>query len=216
MSLAENIKWGEKAVMFVKSKVGYGMSSNNHKAHVMQSLGGVEGMIEKKIFKGIMEMESPIDEKKMKLNKLSEKIYLQKGSSIGYVGDSDMVLGFRAMALAAIQEGAGNCGEQAAIAYFWLKSNGVAPIDYVCFSNTAGGYDHSWVLIGRPANKSLADIAGWGETDTVWCDPWQMRNGMVYSINDLIKKKVVNLDVKFKLDSVENVQCGLPQSLMRD
>jgi hypothetical protein len=216
MSLKENIAWGEKAVMFVKSKVGYGMSSNNQKAHVIQSLGGIEGMIKDKIYNNVMKMVSPIDEKKMKVDALADKIYLQKNASIGYAGDNQTTLYFRAKALAAIQEKTGNCMEQAAIAYFWLKTQGVSPIDYVFFTNGNGGYDHAWVLIGRPDNKLLEYISGWGETDTVWCDPWQMQNGMVYSINDLLKKKVVNLDANYKLDSIENVQKGVPESLMRD
>jgi hypothetical protein len=40
---------------------------------------------------------------------------------------------------------AGNCGEHSAVAYLWLRRNGIFPIDWVHFNNK----DHAFVLIGR-------------------------------------------------------------------
>jgi hypothetical protein len=114
----------------------------------------------------------------------------------------------KACAWAAKQEGAGNCGELAAIAFMYLEDAGVRPLDYMVFSNTPA-YDHVWVVIGRANGSDPLRVSTWG-AEAVWCDPWQMREGRVYSIEDLIKKKATNLDALFKLNSVELVDGGLP------
>lgn len=112
-----------------------------------------------------------------------------------------------AMSWAAKHEGAGNCGELAAIAFTYLEGEGVRPLDYMVFN--APGYDHVWLVIGRVAGSSVRDLSTWGE-DAVWCDPWQLREGRVYSIQDLIMMKATNLDAGYKLNSVALVQAGLP------
>lgn len=225
MSLAKNISLGEQAVKHVKATVLNGASSNNIKAHVMQSMGGIEAMMKKNIFKVDMKAYNKLDEI-AKNNPITikrgaaeiEKKWIWNSSQVldyHVPGEPPIKTHYRIVARKAADYRVGNCVEQAAIAYFWLDEEAkTSPIDLVRF--TALGYDHVWVLIGRPQNKSLANIAEWGETDTVWCDPWQGRYGMVYSINDLVKRKVVNLDAKFKLDSIENVQAGLPKSILRD
>lgn len=115
----------------------------------------------------------------------------------------------KACAWAAKQEGAGNCGELAAIAFIYLEDNGVKPLDYMVFDNEPA-YDHVWVVIGRVNGSNPLKVSTWGP-DAVWCDPWQMREGRVYSIDDLIKKKATNLDSLYKLSSVELVEGGLPK-----
>jgi hypothetical protein len=117
-----------------------------------------------------------------------------------------------AMAWAARHEGAGNCGELAAIAFMYLEEEGVRPLDYMVF--TAPSYDHVWLVIGRAAGSRVLDLSTWGE-DAVWCDPWQLREGRVYSIQDLIKMKATNLDAAYKLNSVGLVQAGLPKTEWR-
>ena len=62
---------------------------------------------------------------------------------------------------------AGNCGEQAAVAYVYLYHQGVRPLEYVTLAN--GG--HVFVLIGREAGSSLSDYKAWGD-EAVVCDPW--------------------------------------------
>jgi hypothetical protein len=118
----------------------------------------------------------------------------------------------KAMCWAAKHEAAGNCGELAAIAFMFLEDEGVRPLDYMVF--TAPTYDHVWVVIGRAAGSNVRDLSTWGE-EAVWCDPWQLREGRVYSIEDLIKKKATNLDANYKLNSVELVQGGLPKTQWR-
>jgi len=117
-----------------------------------------------------------------------------------------------AMSWASKQAMAGNCGELSAIAFTYLEDNGVHPLDYMVF--TAPSYDHVWVTIGRAAGSNPLQLSTWGP-DAVWCDPWQLREGRVYSIQDLISQKATNLDANYKLNSVELVQGGQPVSKWR-
>lgn len=66
--------------------------------------------------------------------------------------------------------GAGNCGEQAEIAFQYLKGLGVSPIELFCVDPSCG--DHAFVVIGRPAAAETRWIdATW--QDAVLCDPWE-------------------------------------------
>jgi hypothetical protein len=74
-----------------------------------------------------------------------------------------------AIAATAKVEGAGNCGEQAALAFEYLKKIGISPIEVWAIDPTRD--DHAFVVIGRPATAS----AGWADNtwgDAVFCDPW--------------------------------------------
>jgi len=119
-----------------------------------------------------------------------------------------------AMRTAAIYDQAGNCGELAAMAFLYLEENRVLPLDYMTFGAPPPAYDHCWVVIGRANGSQERDPSTWGE-DAVWCDPWQMREGRAYGVQDLIKNKVTNLDAAYNLSSAELVQGGLPRSLWR-
>ena len=126
----------------------------------------------------------------------------------------DMHTNLIAAAWVAKQNKIGNCGEQAAIAFLYLEGITAAPLDYMQFDNDAMGYDHAWIVIGRIAGSDPHKVATWG-SDAVWCDPWQLREGRVYSIDDLIKKKATNLDASFKLNTAELVNAGLPSVVYR-
>ena len=62
---------------------------------------------------------------------------------------------------------AGNCGEQAATAFKFLKARGVTPLDVM----TLLSGDHGWVVIGRLAGSDATDYRTWGAAAVV-CDPW--------------------------------------------
>jgi len=130
---------------------------------------------------------------------------------LGY--PQDMYTDIQARAWAAKMYQVGNCGEQAAIAFLFLETITSAPLDYMEFGNTPT-YDHDWVVIGRVSGSDPYKVRTWG-AEAVWCDPWQLREGRVYSIDDLIKKKATNLDSAFKLSSEELVNAGLPNVLYR-
>jgi hypothetical protein len=68
----------------------------------------------------------------------------------------------------AIANGCGNCGEQAAIAFEFLRSRGVSPVDYMNLYNADGRAVHSFVVIDF---SDGGDSCSWG-ADAVICDPW--------------------------------------------
>lgn len=73
------------------------------------------------------------------------------------------------IATTAKVEGAGNCGEQATLAFEYLKKIGISPIELWAVDPIRG--DHAFVVIGRPATASDRWVDNtWG--DAVFCDPW--------------------------------------------
>ncbi|MBV8632066.1 MAG: hypothetical protein JOZ83_14140 [Silvibacterium sp.] len=70
-------------------------------------------------------------------------------------------------------------------------------------------YDHAWIVIGRVDRSDPRSVKTWGR-EAVWCDPWQLRAGRVYSVDDLIKRKATNLESSFKLNTAELVDAGWP------
>ncbi|MBA3602766.1 MAG: hypothetical protein H0W50_03820 [Parachlamydiaceae bacterium] len=62
----------------------------------------------------------------------------------------------------------GNCGEQAAVAYLYLKhEKKLRKIDKLCLVNG----DHAFVVIGRDPLSDITKPLTWGKTAVV-CDPW--------------------------------------------
>ncbi len=77
----------------------------------------------------------------------------------------------------ARQYGIGNCGELAAVAYKHLLDHGVRPLDYM---NLTNGSDHSFVILGRPANKMPLECGD----EVIVCDPWYVWHP-VYPITEM-------------------------------
>jgi hypothetical protein len=73
-------------------------------------------------------------------------------------------------ASAAAHYGCGNCNEQAALAFVYLRDKKVFPIDWVDKLGVAGGGlgGHSFVVVGRIAAKTKP--GEWGPTAVI-CDP---------------------------------------------
>lgn len=68
---------------------------------------------------------------------------------------------------AARINGAGNCGECAALAFSYLYRRRILPLDILSYALA----DHAWVVIGRPAGTDFRRPEQWGP-DPVICDPW--------------------------------------------
>jgi hypothetical protein len=96
-------------------------------------------------------------------------------------------------ATAARITGIGNCVEQASIAFVYLYQNGVRPLDFMMFG--ANGWDHGWLVIGRDANAT-EDLSTWG-ADAVWCDPWAVDNGLLFSVAALVNDTITIADHHF-------------------
>lgn len=62
----------------------------------------------------------------------------------------------------------GNCSELAAVAFNFLKLQGIRPIDY--FGVFRGAWNHAFVILNRDATTPVSDFAKWSY-DAVVCDP---------------------------------------------
>ena len=72
----------------------------------------------------------------------------------------------RAMADAATTQGAGNCGEHAAVAFMYCYTRKIAPAEMVWLP---GGIGHAFVLVGRTGGQT-SDPFSW-PAHTWICDP---------------------------------------------
>jgi hypothetical protein len=78
-----------------------------------------------------------------------------------------------AMSLAAQNMGAGNCGEQAAIAFMYLYHQKVRPIDYMqAYPRNA------FVVVGASVRPTRHNFKEWATGAAMLCDPWALK---VYS-----------------------------------
>ena len=64
--------------------------------------------------------------------------------------------------------GCGNCGEQSAIAFVYLRQQKTFPLDWM----EVNDYEHAFVIIGRRRGSDPADFRTWGD-EAVVCDPWR-------------------------------------------
>jgi hypothetical protein len=71
------------------------------------------------------------------------------------------------LAAAAEKYGCGNCMEQSAIAWQFLKKKDARPLDLIA----AVDKDHAFLVIGRAADSDPRIPATWGNVAVV-CDPW--------------------------------------------
>jgi hypothetical protein len=83
------------------------------------------------------------------------------------------------LAQRAMANGCGNCGEQAAIAFEFLRSKGMSPVDYMNLNDPDGKAIHSFVVI---AFSGDGNACSWGP-EAVICDPWD--NGQAYPANQI-------------------------------
>jgi hypothetical protein len=90
-------------------------------------------------------VHSPLD-----YNLRFQKIYLEK-SAVG-----------------AELYGCGNCGEQSAIAFVFLRNQKTFPLDWMEVNN----YEHAFVIIGRARGSDATNPITWGN-EAVICDPWR-------------------------------------------
>jgi hypothetical protein len=75
--------------------------------------------------------------------------------------------------------GAGNCGEQSALAFSYLKSKRIEPIDWVHFLNR----DHAFVLLNRPKGLIKGKLRQ-NLSQVILCDPYYQRTGPLTQFPD--------------------------------
>jgi hypothetical protein len=64
--------------------------------------------------------------------------------------------------------GCGNCGEQSAVAFVYLRDLGIRPLDWM----QVGNFKHAFVVVGRLGESDPADYTTWGRS-SYYCDPWR-------------------------------------------
>lgn len=79
-----------------------------------------------------------------------------------------------AMVLAALNMGAGNCGEQAALAFMHLYVNKIRPIDYMQMLIPGFLKDtrNAFVVVGAPVRPTRDNFDEWSIAPSMLCDPW--------------------------------------------
>jgi hypothetical protein len=189
MSLDQNLANGQLAVTEARKYIS---GSSNRRSDRIAHGGGIEAIIAARTGFSTTLIQAVED---------------SRAQASGTHMSSNPALWLLQTANGARGSGAGNCGELAAIAYQYLKSSHITPIDYMQFS--APGYDHVWVIIGRAANSDLTHLKTWGD-EAVWCDAWQGDDGVVFSVQDFVKGKVRNLNAIFKCNTAELVEAGVP------
>lgn len=91
----------------------------------------------------------------------------------GALAEDDWKSYIELMAQTAIQIKAGNCGEQASVAFMHLKELGIRPIEYFEYTDR----DHAFVILNRRADTDVNNFAQWTESAVV-CDPWRDATGV--------------------------------------
>jgi hypothetical protein len=64
--------------------------------------------------------------------------------------------------------GCGNCGEQSAVAFAYLRRQKTFPLDWM----EVNDYQHAFVIIGRQRGSDASKPSTWG-SEAVICDPWR-------------------------------------------
>jgi hypothetical protein len=99
-----------------------------------------------------------------------------RGEADSLMYDGDSWLAFRGphnkvdvRAWLAKEHGAGNCGEQSALAFVYLRERGVFPLDWCQFLKPHR--DHAFVILNAKAEIRSNNFSEWSK-GAVLCDPW--------------------------------------------
>ena len=94
--------------------------------------------------------------------------------------------------------GCGNCHEQSALTFQYLRNRGVRPLDWIMQAALytvpvlgARG-DHVFVIIGRDGTKDVGDVTKWNP-EVFWCDPYENEMGGLDRIRERFKGKSLSL-----------------------
>ena len=89
--------------------------------------------------------------------------------------------------------GCGNCEEQSALTFRFLKDRGVKPLDLVKQEGWAFGFgNHAFVILGRDGKTKIGEVSTWN-TEVVWCDPYENEMGGLDKIKDRFEGKDLSL-----------------------
>jgi hypothetical protein len=94
--------------------------------------------------------------------------------SANYSGPLDGDVYINELDRLAKETNTGNCSELSAVAFNYLKNQGIRPLDY--FAVWRGSWNHAFVVLNRPADKPIARFDEWSRYAVV-CDPLYDRAG---------------------------------------
>ena len=115
---------------------------------------------------------------------------------IGAGGDVYWRIRIETEARRAAQTGCGNCGEQASMAFVYLRDMcKISPLDYLSYLDG----DHSFVAIGRIEESIESSPSTWGHS-TVICDPW---GEGVYTLDQFMTRYPGRFDSEFRYQREE-------------
>jgi hypothetical protein len=106
---------------------------------------------------------------------LATRKAIDSDEETGFVAEEDALRRIQVWADDVMKKHGGNCGEQSALAFQFLRKKGIKPLDWAHFLHR----DHAFVLIGRPSADSHITVGSppdWVR-DLVICDPWKGRAG---------------------------------------
>lgn len=226
MPLAENLAAAQQVVDDINA---YGFSAANRRRDRVAAYGGTEAVIGSILGKRntgqVGSNVGALRNANIGPNQSVDGLGNPLGNSIGQFLEISQV-SVAANCVNILATHAGNCWEQAQVAFneIFNRFLTVRPLDLMYFRNPS--YDHVWVGVGlapgwntvspikvRGATIGRYNLRNWGP-DAVWCDPWQS-GGVAYSVDDLIKGKVKNLDAVYKCNTAELIEEGWPGSYLR-
>jgi hypothetical protein len=145
---------------------------------------------------------------KMKLNSQREQddqYRAQLIQSRRYSTSAVKELWIAQMARSAIDSGIGNCAEQAAVTFIYLRDKGIFPIEIAFWGNLVSNQgSHAFVILDRLADSDITKPATWGETCVV-CDP-QMTGLAFPASMTPCHFGTKQFEVEFRLDAPSSVK----------
>lgn len=93
----------------------------------------------------------------------------------------------------ALEYGCGNCEEQSALTFKYLKDHGVMPLDWLKQEGFLGEFgNHAFVILGRDREAPIKDVSAWNP-EAVWCDPYENEMGGLDKITERFEGKDLSL-----------------------
>jgi hypothetical protein len=153
-----------------KSLSSYIAAAENACAYVRKMLpSGANNSVSQKLFRQIPVYGWIKTQSDIATARDSYDLALQNGS----LKEGDWKSYIELMARTGIRIKAGNCGEQASVAFTYLKDQGIRSIEYMEYTDR----NHAFVILNRRGDTNIANFAEWSENAIV-CDPWRDAVGL--------------------------------------
>jgi hypothetical protein len=103
--------------------------------------------------------------------KKDDAYYQKLVNSKMYTSDAVKEMWLAEMAHSSNESWVGNCAEQAALAFIYLRDRNLFPIDYVYWGDMVGNIGgHTFAILDRHKNSVIEDPLTWGSNCAI-CDP---------------------------------------------